>query len=213
MPAQDSGSLDQNIQLIRTLFCSRVGHSFDDVFSLSSTCSGAFLPPPVDVVSHNGSPSNLFFYLASNGIWKSAAATYLHVCQALREPFVRSFRGEWEVKQSAAGHWVTQYLKTTQGLFSGKIRDRVQMLSDRLLVSEERNKSTLNLSSSEALWGKKTPVWLLKWHFHICESPFWCSLSAADVMLQWSRFGQFTEALFDTHEKKFPAAATEVCLK
>ena len=61
------------------------------------------------------------------------------------------------MKQSAAGqHWVTQYLKTTQGLFSGKIEDRVQMLSDKLLVSEERNKSTLNFSSSEALQGKKT---------------------------------------------------------
>lgn len=33
------------------------------------------------------------FYRATNGIWKSAAATYLHVCQALREPFVHSFRG------------------------------------------------------------------------------------------------------------------------
>lgn len=32
VPAQDSGSLDQNIQLIRSLFCSSVGHSFDDVF-------------------------------------------------------------------------------------------------------------------------------------------------------------------------------------
>ena len=30
------------------------------------------------------------------------------------------------------------------------------MLSDKLLVSEERNKSTLNFSSSEALQGKKT---------------------------------------------------------
>lgn len=58
-----------------------------------------------------------FLYLAANGIWKSAVATYLHVCQALREPFVRSFRGEREVKPSAAG----QHLGTTRGLFSGSV--------------------------------------------------------------------------------------------
>lgn len=43
-----------------------------------------------------------FFYLASNGIWKWAAATYLLVRQALREPFVPSGGGEGEVKPSAA---------------------------------------------------------------------------------------------------------------
>lgn len=35
MPVQDSGSLDQDILLIRTRFCSRVGHPFNDVFHLS----------------------------------------------------------------------------------------------------------------------------------------------------------------------------------
>lgn len=43
-----------------------------------------------------------FFYLASNGIWKWKAATYLLVRQALREPFVPSVGGEREVKPSAA---------------------------------------------------------------------------------------------------------------
>lgn len=56
-----------------------------------------------------------FFYLASNGIWKWAAATYLGVRPALREPFVPSGGGEREVKPSAAA----QRAGTTPGLFSG----------------------------------------------------------------------------------------------
>lgn len=43
-----------------------------------------------------------FFCLASNGIWKWAACTYLLVRRALREPFVPSVGGEGEVKPSAA---------------------------------------------------------------------------------------------------------------
>lgn len=107
MPAQDSGSLDQNIQLIRALFVPVLVTHLMTFFHCRSSgihmlC--AFLPPSADVVFHNGSSrKDLLFYLATNGIWKSAAATYLHVCQALREPFVHSFRGECEVKQSAAG--------------------------------------------------------------------------------------------------------------
>lgn len=84
-------SLDQNILLIRTRFCSRVGHSFD---SFSFVIRGT-QPPSANVVSHNSSSQTSFFYdLASNGIWKSAAATYLRVCQALWEPLVLSFGGE-----------------------------------------------------------------------------------------------------------------------
>lgn len=102
----------------------------------------AFLPPSADVVFHNGSSrKDLLFYLATNGIWKSAAATYLHVCQALREPFVHSFRGECEVKQSAAGQlWVTECLRTTQGLFSGSLRTWFKCC--HIFVSEECDKST-----------------------------------------------------------------------
>lgn len=102
MPVQDSGSLDQNILLIRTCFCSCVGHPFDDVFRLSlealaDTYSPLSLPPP-SVFFRAVPPKASFFYLASNGVWKSAAATYLHVCQALGELFVRSVRGEREVR-------------------------------------------------------------------------------------------------------------------
>lgn len=97
MPAQDSGLLDQNIQLIRALFVPPLSShlmTFFIVKDLGYTCSA--LSSSYAVFPEQFHPkTSFFFYLATNGIWKSAAATYLHVCQALREPFVRSFfRGE-----------------------------------------------------------------------------------------------------------------------